>query len=229
MFLRIYKIIHTIFDRFFCTPFWRITWKSSLSIGVHIVCDPQTSVVVKDSYIKDSSIVMKGANKVIIHSTLVSSKIYIKGQNNVVKIKNDNVLNGLNLQVIGNNCQVLIEKDTTINGAHLVCMGDGNIISIGSNCMLADGIEMWASDSHPIFMENNIASPINASKSILLADHVWIGQRACVLKGVSIGKNSIVGMASVVTNDVPQSSIVAGNPAKIIKSGVTWNCSHITI
>ncbi|MFL2714513.1 MAG: acyltransferase [Gammaproteobacteria bacterium] len=52
---------------------------------------------------------------------------------------------------------------------------------------------------------------------LLLEDNVWIGDSAIVCKGVTIGKNSIIGAGAVVTKDVPQNSIFAGNPAKLVK------------
>lgn len=52
---------------------------------------------------------------------------------------------------------------------------------------------------------------------ITIEDDVWIGARAIILKGVRIGKGSVVGAGSVVTKDVPRYSIVAGSPAKVIK------------
>jgi maltose O-acetyltransferase len=55
------------------------------------------------------------------------------------------------------------------------------------------------------------------SKPILIEDDVWIGFNSAVLKGVTIGKGSIVAACSVVTKDVPEFVIVAGNPAKVVK------------
>jgi maltose O-acetyltransferase len=54
-------------------------------------------------------------------------------------------------------------------------------------------------------------------EKIVIEDDVWIGARVIVLKGVHIGKGAILGAGSVVTKDVPSYSIVAGNPARVIK------------
>ena len=58
-------------------------------------------------------------------------------------------------------------------------------------------------------------------KDIVVEDDVWIGTRAIILKGVTIHKGAIVGAGAVVTKDVPPYSIVAGNPAKIVKMRFT--------
>ena len=60
------------------------------------------------------------------------------------------------------------------------------------------------------------------SKPVHIGNHVWIGRSAIILKGVTIGAGAIVGAGSVVTRDVPARSLVAGNPAKVIKENVEW-------
>ncbi|RYZ80460.1 MAG: hypothetical protein EOP06_25290, partial [Proteobacteria bacterium] len=63
---------------------------------------------------------------------------------------------------------------------------------------------------------------INPSKSIFIADRVWLAENSYVSKGVAIGSDSIVAANAVVTKSVAARTIVAGNPAKAVKSGVTW-------
>ena len=55
------------------------------------------------------------------------------------------------------------------------------------------------------------------SGTVVIEDDVWIGARVTILKDVTIGKGSIIGAASVVTKDVPPYSVVAGNPARLIR------------
>lgn len=57
----------------------------------------------------------------------------------------------------------------------------------------------------------------SASKPVVIEDNVWIGEYAAILKGVTVGKGSIVAAHAVVTKDVPPYSIVAGNPAVVVK------------
>jgi len=87
-------------------------------------------------------------------------------------------------------------------------------IEIGDNCMIASGAYITDSDWHGIYdrIERN-AEPA----PIRIGNNVWIGDRATVLKGVSIGDNSIVGAGAVVARDVPANVVVAGNPARVVK------------
>ncbi|WP_300457047.1 acyltransferase [Desulfobacula sp.] len=87
-------------------------------------------------------------------------------------------------------------------------------ISIADSCMLASHVYITDSDWHGIYdrsLPPEVASPVT------LEENVWVGDSAIVCKGVTIGKNSIVGAGSVVTSDIPANVIAAGNPAKIVK------------
>jgi acetyltransferase-like isoleucine patch superfamily enzyme len=87
-------------------------------------------------------------------------------------------------------------------------------ITIGDGCMFANSCYISDADWHGLY---NRAEPVGNTKPIVLEDNVWVGDRAIVGKGVTIGKNSIVAAGAVVVKDVPPNVIVGGNPAKIIK------------
>jgi acetyltransferase-like isoleucine patch superfamily enzyme len=87
-------------------------------------------------------------------------------------------------------------------------------IQIGDNCMFATNAYVTDADWHDHY--DRTAAP-GATRSVVLADNVWVGDSAIVCKGVSIGENSIVGAGAVVSRDVPANTIVAGNPARPIK------------
>lgn len=93
-------------------------------------------------------------------------------------------------------------------------------ISIGRDCMIADGVQIFSGDGHPVFKDGK---RVNPDKTVTIGDNVWIGLNAIILKGVNIGRGAIVASGAVVSKDVPPNSIVAGNPAKVIKEDISWS------
>ena len=91
----------------------------------------------------------------------------------------------------------------------LVTLHDNVFVSVGAKFICHDGGVLPFRSKYPTL---DIAAPITVHKNC------FIGMGAVVLKGVTIGANSIIGAYSVVTKDVPEGHIVAGNPAKIIKT-----------
>ena len=149
---------------------------------------------------------------------------------------------------IGDNCIVkgnffFESKEGYISIGNNCYIGNSNFISrskitIGDNVTIAWGCTIYDHDSHSLDYkerrkdvldeikciengENFIASKnwdcVN-SKPIVIHDDVWIGMNCTILKGVVIGEGAVIGACSVVTKDVPAWSVVAGNPAKVVKT-----------
>jgi len=87
-------------------------------------------------------------------------------------------------------------------------------IRIGRGCMIASGAYLTDADWHGL---HDRTREVGTTKPIVLHDDVWIGDGAFVGKGVTIGTGSIVGARAVVTHDVPPRTIVAGNPARVVR------------
>ena len=95
-------------------------------------------------------------------------------------------------------------------------------ISIGDDVAIAKGVTIRDSDNHEII--NNKNSDVNTTihSPITIGDHVWIGNNATILSGVSIGNNSVIAAGAVVTKDVPANTLVGGVPAKVLKQDINW-------
>jgi acetyltransferase-like isoleucine patch superfamily enzyme len=87
-------------------------------------------------------------------------------------------------------------------------------IRIGHSVMMAHGVYITDSDWHDIYDRTRRSDSITP---VCIGDNVWLGDHATVLKGVTIGDNSIVGARAVVSSDVPPNVVVAGNPARVVK------------
>ena len=92
--------------------------------------------------------------------------------------------------------------------------------------MQSSEIRISATDSHSIVDKNN-GYRLNYSKDIVIGNHVWIGARSTILKGVTINEGAIIGASSLVTKNVLANTIVGGVPAKLIKVGIEWKRERI--
>ncbi len=118
---------------------------------------------------------------------------------------------------------IFFGRDNYFNGALNAIVSERKNIVVGNEGILSFGIWMRTADPHLIYDCNSLER-INPSKSILIGDHVWLGQNAMVLKGSAIGSGSIVSAAAVLAGkEVPSNTIYAGNPARKIKDHIFFS------
>lgn len=139
--------------------------------------------------------------------------------------------------VLGDHVQLSGKSEFTFNNRHLdlpkLAIGSGTFLGHGCSIRVASSVEIGQHvliagdaiiadyDGHPLdanLRRGNETSPWSDVKPVVIEDDVWLGANVTVLKGVRIGARSIVAAQSVVTKDVPADCIVAGNPARFIRS-----------
>jgi acetyltransferase-like isoleucine patch superfamily enzyme len=123
--------------------------------------------------------------------------------------------------VILNNVKILTPRNISI-GANVAIndfcyfTGEGGI-TIGDYCLIAPGVSVISRDHG--FSEKNV--PYVKQKQtlgpVVIGNNVWLGKNCIILKGVTIGDNSIIAAGAIVTKSVPPDCIYGGNPAKLIK------------
>ncbi len=89
-------------------------------------------------------------------------------------------------------------------------------VKFGDNCMLGPNVAIYTA-GHPIYPATRNSS-YEYGKEITIGDNVWIGGSTVVCPGVQIGSNVVIGAGSVVTKDIPDWCIAAGNPCKVIRT-----------
>jgi acetyltransferase-like isoleucine patch superfamily enzyme len=90
-------------------------------------------------------------------------------------------------------------------------------VRIGEQCVIADRAMFIDFDHGVVEVERPIRVQGIYKRDVEVGSNVWIGYGACILRGVRIGDNSIIGTNSVVTRDVPANAVVAGIPARVIR------------
>ncbi len=141
--------------------------------------------------------------------------------------KNFIMNNGKKGNPIGGNqrCTIFVDKKAKIKIGDNVGISQTALIAIenitiGNNVKIGGGSYLYTSDFHSLDpnIRNSQEDFIKRKNApIVLEDNVFIGAHSIILKGVHIGKNSIIGAGSVVTKSIPENQIWAGNPARFIK------------
>ncbi|WP_315814290.1 acyltransferase [Paraflavitalea speifideaquila] len=138
--------------------------------------------------------------------------------------------------IIGNNCSFLSSSNANLIGINKPCIisthqsGHKAIIEIGNNCGFSGTI---IGAFRQIRLGNNVRCGANTlitdadwhlddprsgpPKEVVIEDNVWLGVNTVVLKGVTIGANTVIGANSVVTKSIPANVIAAGNPCQVIR------------
>ena len=183
-------------------------------------------------------------NNHIVNPKTSNLKLSINGINNSIVIsKNVKIKKGI-CRIYGNNCKLIIENDTFFENVEFWIQDDNSVVKIGKNnrfcgpidisvieggeiifgndCLVSRNVSIVNGDSHKIFDKNG--ERINFSTKLLIGNHVWIGKNVNFLKNGSVGDESVIGANSLVTKDYHniKNCIIAGHPAKIIKSNIIW-------
>lgn len=104
---------------------------------------------------------------------------------------------------------------------------EGTKLSIGNDCLFSSNINITTTDSHTI-TDNSTGKRINPSRNVSIGNHVWVGRGVGIGKGVVIADNNVIGAASYVAkSNLETNTILAGVPARIIKSNINWNAQRI--
>jgi acetyltransferase-like isoleucine patch superfamily enzyme len=90
-------------------------------------------------------------------------------------------------------------------------------VSIGRECIVADRVMLIDFDHGVVEVERPIRHQGIYKRDVRVGNNVWIGYGACILRGVTVGDNAIIGTSAVVTKDVPDNAVVAGVPARVIR------------
>jgi acetyltransferase-like isoleucine patch superfamily enzyme len=123
---------------------------------------------------------------------------------------------------IGHDSKIRVHEGEVSIGAKTVMGQECTIsaykhVSIGRECIIADRVMLIDFDHGVVEVERPIRLQGIYKRDVRVGSNVWMGYGACVLRGVSVGDNSIVGTNAVVTKDVPENAVVGGVPARVLR------------
>jgi len=108
---------------------------------------------------------------------------------------------------------VEIGDDVGISGCSITAL---QRVAIGNRVLVGAGVLIMDSDAHPLHPKDRLRESAPAKAPVEIADDVFIGARAIILKGVRIGQGAVIGAGSVVVSNVSAFMIAAGNPARVV-------------
>jgi acetyltransferase-like isoleucine patch superfamily enzyme len=170
-------------------------------------------------------------------------RLDIIGDNNRIRIGAGCVLSNVYFRIrgsghqieFGDNCRISrgavlwfedragvlqVGSGTTMVEVHIAVTENSKVI-IGEDCMFANDIDIRTGDSHSVINAQS-GERLNYAEDVVISRHVWIAPHTVILKGVTISENSIIATGAVLTKSCEPGVIMGGNPAKVIKTGVSW-------
>ena len=123
---------------------------------------------------------------------------------------------------IGNDSKIRVHEGEVSIGAKTVMGQECTIsafqhVAIGRECVIADRVMLIDFDHGVVETERPIRLQGIYKRDVRVGHNCWIGYGACILRGVTVGDNAIIGTSSVVTKDVPDNAVVAGAPARVLR------------
>jgi len=152
-----------------------------------------------------------GGSRVVVGRGLcVEGKLTIRGPGTVVF--GDDVTVGAHATPFTHSpeARIVIGDRSFVNGTRFGCEQE---ISIGADALLGDA-RISDTDHHPLSRRRSTHALPHKVEPVRIEDNVWVGAGAAILKGVTIGRDSVIAFGSVVTHDVPAGRIAGGNPAR---------------
>lgn len=181
-------------------------------------------------------------NEIVMPAKHSGVKVRIYGNNNKVIIAKNCFARDTTINVHGDNNTLIVGDAARLIGPIFITVRNGGGLYIGAKCairgvtfeiseasmklgercMFSYGIIMRNHDSHKV-LSKETGDVINKPMDVVLGDHVWVCENATIMKGVTIGNDSIVALGALVTKNVPSNCVAAGIPAKITKTDITWD------
>lgn len=161
--------------------------------------------------------------KVTIGANVRAQALYLEVQDgSSVYIDEDSYLGDLRLYILAPRSAFSVGKRCNFTSLVKVLVHEVSFVTIGDDCLFASDVSLSVSDMHSIF-DRSSGERINKAGPISIGDRVWLCENVKIMKNVNIGHDSVVAACSIVTKSIPEHTISAGSPAKVVKKNVVWS------
>lgn len=185
---------------------WRISTSGLVFCGRKVIIHYGYQIRAGRSFIIEDGVFISALSKngITIGNNVTIAKYAVLSCTGVIANKGEGI-------VIGNNSAV---------GAQSFLGGQGGI-KIGDNVIMGPQVKIFSENHNYEHPEILIRKQGESRKGVTIEDNCWIGAGVVILDGITISKGCVIAAGSVVTKSIPENSIAAGVPAKIIKSRIT--------
>ena len=129
---------------------------------------------------------------------------------------------------VGQDATVRIGRNVSSTSRVGISAVEGTTITVGDDVMFASENQLRGDDGHPIF-DVHSGKRVNPARDITIGAHCWIGARAVLLGGTTLGPGSVVGMSALAKGRFPNNCVLAGIPAKVVRRDVAWERPHLSL
>jgi acetyltransferase-like isoleucine patch superfamily enzyme len=164
-------------------------------------------------------------NKNVINKPITIQATLLMGKGQIIfgekvslgYLSSPNLFNGsIYIEARQNSASIEFGKNIIINN-NFTAICEKTRIKIGDNCLIGHNVEIYDSDFHNIEPSRRLENS-HLCKEVIIGNNVFIGANVKLLKGVTIGNNSVVALGTIVTRSFPENVVIGGNPAKILKT-----------
>lgn len=177
-------------------------------------------------------------NVIQIEGTRNPQKIYVNihGNHNRLVIGRRSLMQSLRVDIgsrrwLSSHSRLIIGEHFSIGSkGRFLLPNSGNVIEIGNHCMFSSSVQLRGGEYPHLIFDKETGENLDQSEGIYIGDHAWIGEGVFIAKSVTIPSDTIVGARSVVTKRfAEQNTVIAGNPARVVKRGVQWVANEFVL
>ena len=182
---------------------------------------------------------IRGRGNVIkIEGTRNPQKIYVNihGNHNRLVIGRRSLMQSLRVDIgsrrwLSSHSRLIIGEHFSIGSkGRFLLPNSGNVVEIGNHCMFSSSVQLRGGEYPHLIFDKETGENLDQSDGIYIGDHAWIGEGVFIAKAVTIPPDTIVGARSVVTKRFDeQNTVIAGNPARVVKRGVQWVANEFVL